>query len=190
MEPSPAPTVLAQVHSTKWVLVMLTLISQTILKIKWLKANYTVGKTGESAVPTGPKAKAWMAVLVMLALRLASQTPSAFLTFRQSKPNLTDETAVSQWLAQGPQSPKSECHDREQASQGLNFLSCGMKKTRLAIWFPNSQDCRKSCQSQKILQKHLLLGHFTWSGSTEGWMQGLSNSPASRIKTNKKSNFF
>lgn len=64
-----------------------------------------------------------MAVLVMLALRLSSQTPSAFLTFGQSKPHLTDETAVSQWLAQGPQGSKSECHEREQASQGLNFLS-------------------------------------------------------------------
>lgn len=82
-----------------------------------------------------------MAALVMRAVRTASQTPSVFLTFRQSKPHLTDETAVSQWLAQGPQGFKSECQEWEQGSRGLNFLSCEMKKTLLAIWFPDPQGC-------------------------------------------------
>lgn len=122
-----------RLHGTKWTLVILALISQTTLKIKRLKADYKVRKTGEGAVLIGPKAKAWphpgrMVALVMLALRLASQTPSVFLTFRQSKPYLMDETAVPQWLAQGPQGSKSESQERNKSHRVSIFSPVKWRK--------------------------------------------------------------
>lgn len=61
--------------------------------------------------------------MVMLAVRLASQTPSVFLTFRQSKPYLTDETVVPQWLAQGPKALRAN-------------VKSGNKSHRVSIFSP------------------------------------------------------